>query len=368
MDTFDNYSTYKKVRHCGIDLLRIIAILLICFSHANQTMRDIVVFPRYNFENGIVYFFNNLGTIGNILFIISSSYFLVDKPKSNGQKVVNILMDTFFISIIILVGFLVLGYKLDWETIVHQFFPNIFQLNWFIPCYILFYILSPLMVYALSCLSKKSHFVLVLGSLIIYGCLSIFNLAPVGSYLLQFFYILNIVAFIKWHVPSLFRRTKLNLLVFMFGMILTYGLYIGFIFLRPYNAFFERFCFFSLYSPLLVFSLIALFGLFENMKFQNKFVSYLSTCSLFVYVIHENDLLRSIIRPMYYEYMITNFGENLALVYMLICGLFMFIAGFVLSVIYKETLHRITVAASNKIYNLLKKVFNSFYNKIFKNA
>ena len=39
------------------------------------------------------------GPMGNILFVICSSYFLVDKTKSRAEKAINILFDSMVISI-----------------------------------------------------------------------------------------------------------------------------------------------------------------------------------------------------------------------------------------------------------------------------
>ena len=124
----------------------------------------------------------------------------------------------------------------------------------------------------------------------------------------------------------------------------------------------------NLLSPVLLLPLICLFNIFAKMNFQNKFISYLSTCSLFVYVIHENYLLRTITRVNFYNYCLSTYGEQLAIVYMLICGSFMFICGFLLAVIYKESIHRLTSKFSILMANLYAIAYNFIYNKIFKES
>ena len=355
-----------KKRHSGIDLLRIIAILLICFFHANQTIRGMVDFPTYSLSNFISITMNSFGTFGNILFVICSSFFLVDKSKTRAEKAINILLDSSIISIIVLCGFLISKEPLTLQTIIHQVFPDVFGMNWFVPCYVIFYLLSPILIIGLKQLPKKVHFGFVIFSIIVYGLLSMISLNPVGSSLFQFFYILNLVAFIKWHASSFYNYKKINLLVFILGMVITYAGIFGFLFLTKHNSFFERFSFASMYSPFLVVALIALFNVFEEKTFENKFISYLSSCSLFVYVIHENYLLRSILRVRFYNYMISNYGENLAIVWTLICGIFMFVVGFILAVAYKESLHRLTNKLSRIVNDGINKVFGRLYLKFFK--
>ena len=352
-----------KPRNVAIDLLKIIAILLICLSHASQTLRGLYEFPFYGPSNIVSTLFYSFGTIGNVLFIICSSYFLVDKGTARGEKALNILFDSTLISISIMVGFLVAREPLTWDTIKQLIFPDVFATNWFVPCYVIFYLLSPIVVHGLKHLNDKQHFCLIILSLIVYGGLSLISIFPVGSTLLQFFYILNIVAFIRWRAPFIYNHRVGNLVFFLVGIALCYLGYFGFIILARYNEHFNKMMFMQMYSPFVILPLIALFNVFVTFKFENKFISYLSQCTLFVYVIHENYLLRSITRVKYYQWAFAIYGESLTLVYMLICGLFMFVVGFVLAIIYKETLARLTSIASRKVSILIDKVLSWLFTK-----
>ena len=356
----------NNIRFSGIDLLKIIAILLICFTHANQTLGNFINFPTFSISNAVFMACSTFGSMGNILFVICSSYFLADKTKTSGEKAINLLLDSMTISIIILSCFLLSGSRFDPATIIKQVFPDVFALNWFVPCYVVFYLLAPIVVFGLRNLSKKAHFCIVLISLASYGLLSFIKLEPVGSNLLNFFYILNIVSFVKWHLSDVSKKTSINFAVFIIGMVILFSFYLGFILLAKHIDFFSNFYFFSMLSPLQLVPLIALFNLFCNMKFNNRIISYLSTCSLFVYVIHENFLLRSITRPYYYEHMFSSYGDSYAIVYMVSCALFMFFVGFILSVIYKESVHRLTKKLSHFLYLFGKKVYHLFYYFVFK--
>ena len=362
----------RVMRKSGIDLLRIFAILLIVFSHANQTMRGIVVFPNYSPLNFVSLGLTQFGNIGNILFVICSSYFLVDKTRTRTEKAINILIDSVLISVGILVGFLIAQQPLSKETIVWQILPDIFKMNWFVPCYVVFYLLAPIVVMGLRQLSKKAHFILSIVLMVVYGILSMLTLHPVGSMLFQFFYLLTLVAFIKWHIPSIYKYKKINLLIFGVGIIISFAGFFGFQmlywhnpnWLNPNIAIID---FNSAYAPILVIALLCLFNVFAEMKFENGFISYLSSCSLFVYVIHENYLLRSYTRVEYYNFMVSHYGgDNLMMVWMVICALFMFVVGFILAVGYKESIHRLTGKLSSWLNNLLLKLFDSVYKKLFK--
>lgn len=225
-------------RQSGIDLLRIIAIFLICISHANQTLRGMYVFSPFSANELITLGLAPLGTVGNILFVVCSSYFLVDKNRSRLNKAINLLLDSTLISISILVSFLISKQPLDGFTIFRQFFPDIYRMNWFVPCYVIFYLIAPIVVAGLKHLTKEQHLAILLGSFVVYGLLNVLSLTPFGSELLQFFYILNIVAFIKWHKPNIYSHKKGNFLFFLIGMIICYSAYFGIALLSTKYAFF----------------------------------------------------------------------------------------------------------------------------------
>ena len=357
----------KPSRHSGIDLLRVIAILLICFFHANQTFANTIGISQLdNFSKIITLGFIPFGTIGNVLFVICSSFFLADKTKTRTEKAIGLLFDSMLISICILFGFLISGESLSLKTIIYQITPDLFKNNWFVPCYVIFYILAPIVVLGLKQFSRKAHFGLVIFSFIVYGCLSMIDLAPVGSNLLQFFYVLNLTAFVKWHCPSVCINKKTNLIIAIIGIVITYIGHFGFALLAKYISFFGRIEFVNMYAPILVISLVCLFNAFKEMKFENKFFSYLSSCSLFVYVIHENYLLRRITRVSYYEWAVANYGISSGIVYVVACGVFMIVVSFVLAAIYKESLHRLTNKLACAINNFIGRIMDWLYLRLFK--
>lgn len=86
-------------------------------------------FARLDIQNIVLLIFRYVGQIGNVIFIICSSYFLLESKKANAKKVLYIIFDTFFISIAFLIFFLLLGYDLSAKEIIEQFFPITFKNN-----------------------------------------------------------------------------------------------------------------------------------------------------------------------------------------------------------------------------------------------
>ena len=235
--------------------------------------------------------------------------------------------------------------------------PDIFALNWFVPCYVIFCLLSPLLSLGLKQLPKNGHMSLVLILAFAYGLLSIVGMPPLGSRLFQFIYIFIITSYLKWYPIKLLSTRKKSFIVFAIGIACNYILSFAFYALKSKFELFEIFDFFSFYNPLLVLSLLGLFFFFEKKQVSNKFISYVSSGTLFVYVIHENFLLRTITRVYYYNYWTERIGESTLLLAVLACGLFMFVCGFGVSIVYKESLHRVTNKISYIISNEIKNLF-----------
>ena len=105
---------YRVSRESGIELLKILAMFFIVVSHVIQTISN----PTIAYENTdyIINLSNatsnvqlfalsvaqSFGVLGNIIFIVCSSWFLCDKTKNNKQKFLCLLFEVWTFSIIFL--------------------------------------------------------------------------------------------------------------------------------------------------------------------------------------------------------------------------------------------------------------------------
>lgn len=111
--------TSVKQRQSGIELLKIIAMVLIVvfhcemsFNRENSPFLQFVDFskPTTNitiFFTQIIYYF---GSLGNAVFWICSVWFLVDSDKIKLNKIAHIILNVYVISVIFLLIFLGGGY------------------------------------------------------------------------------------------------------------------------------------------------------------------------------------------------------------------------------------------------------------------
>lgn len=343
----------KEERKSGVELLKIIAICLIVIYHVNFTLRSYVNYNDYTRDLVFLHLFNYFGHIGNNTFIVSSSWFLYEtSSKVKPKKVINILLDSMFISILICLLFCIMSNTvLPIKKIIEQFIPDIFQTVWFIPCYVIVYMIHPLLNAGIFSLKQTEHLILCVISYLLYGILGLFELQPFYNYMVAFINIYFLVSYVKKYLPDFCNNTRINLLLsVIFSIILLIIILFGnndiFAFNHLYNA---------IITPLVVF----VFNVFRNFKIKSKLINYLSSLSMLVYCIHENILLKTYVRPILCEVFLSVFGNRYVLICLCLSAIVLFIS-ILSSIIYKKTIGLIAERLSVKI----AEYYNDFADNI----
>ena len=148
----DNLKLNAKPRQSGIELLKVVAIFLIVISHVVQTLVEgpapwgISIYgPLTNattFTLGLLFY---CGALGNLIFFSCSVWFLLDKSRTNYEKVIRMILDIFVISILWLVPVLLWKQgEISSDLVLRSCFPTYFENNWYMTSYILFLFCLPL--------------------------------------------------------------------------------------------------------------------------------------------------------------------------------------------------------------------------------
>ncbi len=348
-------NTFSNQRNSSIELLRIIAIILICLSHAYQTSQKF-----FDYSTNDLRWFSIIGytgQIGNMIFVFCSAYFLCSDNSIKLKKIADLLLNSMSISIIICLIFLISGAELSAEIIVKQFLPDLFFNNWFIPTYLILYILHPLLNYLID----HSHF--WLQTIVCIAILSILSIPTIFisingiNTVLGFVFLYYLTAYIKKNLQNKKYFAIINNFVFVVFIVL-------FIVIKCIEIVNKHYLFtFSTnndfyFSPILVISTLSLFFIFTRFAFYSKIINYLSTCTLFVYLIHENFLLRRILRPKFFAYIIEAF-PNQHITIIIICSIAMLVSSYILAIIYKHTMSKVI----NKISSQLDSLSHTFHPK-----
>lgn len=358
------------VRNSGVELLKVFAILLICMSHCVQTLENYADFLVSVEEPQllILKILRHDGNFGNVIFVICSSYFLLKSTKSKKEKAVGLLLDSQTISVGMFALCGVLGALLSvpieytFEYVSSQLFPDLYEQVWFVPTYVAFYLIHPYLNEFIGRIGRKKHFEICLLIVVFYSIASLINAYPLYSKFLGFICIYFLVAYMALYCEGFMKNKKKNILIF-FASALTF---LATVIVRNYLGF--KFEIFETY-PVVSFMLSAvtlpmfmsLFNLALNTSFKSRFINNLSSCSLFVYCIHENYIVRTVIRPAIYEALIDSFGEDNLLIYAFVMFAMVVILSFIAANIYKKTLHKLTAKLSIKVTGRLSSLLSKLY-------
>ena len=197
----------QKQRQSNIELLRVISMLFILIIHSNYMGINTVYQMNYNIEAFIRFFIEAIGIIGVNCFILISGYFGIRLRKNNLAK---IIFQTYFFSICALLIY-ILQHGID-ETSGNIYIRCLFPLSnyiWFLPCYLLLMLFSPILNKYLEQTSIKKIFIL---TSIIYGITYFWTTIwkqniGFGGYSFNFFLLLYMIGHLirryrEEHIPN----------------------------------------------------------------------------------------------------------------------------------------------------------------------
>ena len=359
----------KKERITSFELIKVFAIVCICFCHSIPAERIEYHVATSDSWLFLIMLFRQLGSVGNALFMVASTWFLIDSDKVNVGKVKQMVADNQFISLICLVAICVAGYQLPYKTIIKQVFPFFFGTLWYITCYVLYYC-----AHGFVNRSLRGFAVNPLLPLFLILCLDCVFFIVGGFYFTEFVGFIMIHVF-TWYLKEWFADKSdclkknwgkgllfVGLLCWIFGAVFFNIVGLKFDFLGD-----KFYCWNRFYNPFILAMAYGLMILAEvyRKKFQSNMVNMLSGLSLFIYMFTGNQLLRVYADNSLYDYVVEIFGSS-----MFVCALFVIffsvskiIMGVGISFLYKKSLGRLTQTVSRKecdyisrrIENLLEK-------------
>ncbi len=373
----NQFTRLKKRRNSGIELLKIAAILMICLAHSVQTCGNYVDIhnPSSDVQTVLMNFLLFGGQLGNNIFLVCSSFFLIKSSKAKPEKAVNILLDSQVISIImfLLVTSFAAVFSISLVTndplnyYMSQIFPDLYEKVWFVPAYVFLYLIHPALNLVIKSISQKAHLCVCSVIFIVYGLLGYFIAEPLYSKILALVFIYLCTAYIYTYCNNFADNLRKNvvftvIILLAFLLVFIVNNYIGFTF-GPHIKYDNFSRLLSVFNFCLA---IGLLNCFRHLKIQSKFINYISSLSLFIYCIHQHQLVVSFIRPVFIKRISVYLNNNYFL-----CALFLFVTvavvSVILSAIYKETFHKLLEKLSFKIKNIVSKILDkviAFNNRL----
>ena len=369
----------KKERESGIELYKVIAIFLIVLSHVIQTLTE----PNYVLGIGegtfiniatattdldvlLLALFRICGALGNNMFFICSAWFLVNSKKMSLKKVIHMVLDVWIINMIVFWGLHAIGIQFQISDTVRTFFPTTFANNWYITCYLLFYLIHPFLNRMLEQLNISEHFALTSFLFMIYFIIPVLPLEEINLFfaneLVIFLATYVIVSFIKTYKNEWTENLKLNKGI-LFVSIVSYVvliLSVDYLGLRT-NYFLNRLVRWNMNNSLFMF-LIAFssFNMMKKKKFINRTINYFSSLSLLVYIFHENLAFRRYFRPVIEFSILRRFGIEHAFICAVFMAVSLAILSFIISAIYKIFFTKIVSKLSSIISQNIQTLWEKY--------
>lgn len=147
----------EKKRNAGLDILRIVSMLMITMLHALGKggalwETDMMTFNWYYSWGleAVCYGATNC-------YVLISGYFLAASKEMKWKKIFSIMAEVWAYSVAVLLILLAFGFRPDRYQIIYSLVPFFSKTYWFIDAYILMYVLHPFVNRLLDHLSQKEY-------------------------------------------------------------------------------------------------------------------------------------------------------------------------------------------------------------------
>lgn len=373
LNSGENPACTPKKRNSSIELLKLAAMLCIVISHVAQTLgtpRPELLYPADVFFDTvhtartvpqfIILLFRHLGAFGNLLFFTCTAWFLCGSGRTRRSRIFQIAADVWMLSVLSLAAFFAAGFRLPWKKVFMLFFPTTFGINWYTTCYVCFLAAVPFLNNLIGRLERRELLKACLVFCAVY--FGICNVAASFYYyteLVLFIALYFVVSYIRLYAPQAAENVRLNLFVFAVSTVLLFLLIFLTNALGFKSSFFERN---ALHwarnnNPLMILAAFSLFNLCRSKAFYSRAVNYVSSLTLFIYLIHEGLIVRECVRPRIWLELHSRFGYSHIAVLTLAFALCLFAASTAAAAVYKETLSCLTKKAAQTAEQLARNIF-----------
>ena len=357
----------KKQRESGIELLKIIAIILIAITHVTMTLGKQEYTGGYrtastDIQHFMMSLFYYVGVLGNGIFFIASAWFLTSSKRVKKDKLFQMLMDVWIVSLLFLAIFLLAGTNIKTADIIYSLFPTTFSNNWYATDYMIFYLIHPYLNLVIDKMEQKEHLIANGIATFLYCMLNMIRHDLMESTgLVTFIVIYFVVAYVKKYRMERADNTRLNRIGFAIGF---FGLLL-LLFLTNVIGLKNDFIGQQMLhwaknsNPLIILMAFALFNLFRNMHFKNRVINFIGSITLIIYITHENLLVREYLRPVIWSSLYERYGMDHLVLQVLAFAAVLFLTAVFVSTLYKITIQRFTGRLASEFSGCLDKRIGS---------
>ena len=363
----------KTERKSNFELLRIIAmfgiVLYHCYIHSGFTTDTSAV----NGVEIIIQVISMFGIVGNVVFTLIAGYFLVNCKDVKKRKIIKIILQVWFYSLLFLIVFKKLNIiDIEVKDVIKNIIPLSYGTNWYITFYFLCYIFSPYINIALRGITKESFKKMLLIMFVVWCLFATINSNLfLNSKFVYYIFIYCIGAYIGLYEKDILISKKKSFIFFVLSILVTVLtiIILHILKLKYVNIYtFGIKRIFRTHQSIFMFFIgLFMFLNFKNINIENnKIINTISSCTLGVYLIHENYFVRKWIWKGFLKLSSIQY-EPKVIIYILLSCLILFGICIVIELIRKKTIEKLYMKyiekneeklerCEKKIANLLNKV------------
>lgn len=296
----------NESRNYSLDLLRIISMLMIISLHFlsyNPALAEIELFSITGILKRILHSFSLISV--NCYILISGYY--ITKFKFSLEKLLKLLLEVFFYSVLLYLLFLQNGLaKFSIKEFLFAFAPTLTRQYWFVTSYVGVFILSPVIRDIINILERRTHALIIfIGFLLFVVYYNLFFFCDNlnfggGTGIVWFIYLYFCSSYISKYSVGKNKRNFLQYAVCSIAALGSELMFILLYFITKKSIFVEGSTIFnSVYNSIFVFlSSILCFKMFANIHIDiksniiKKIINIFAKESFAVYLIHENKYMR----------------------------------------------------------------------------
>lgn len=342
-------------RESGIELLRIIAIIFIVLYHSVA----LPVMTDSYYESVLRTLAYQNGKLGVNIFIIISAYFMIDKHITI-KHILKIYLPALFYSLLFYFFSVQKGLiAFDFKQFVTFLFPIYFCKWWYVSCYLILMLLTPILNMFIKSLTKKKHLIICLSLIFFETILAYFKQILTGEFFGIPYFNELFIFIILYFIGSYIKLHSVDLNSFLL-IIISLLLFVIFkIFLPLFGLQDEALYMNSVGNMILS---ISLFLIFKKIKFKSKFINTISSTTYGIYLIHFHDIFRWFIWTYAYKIAIKYFSHY-ALVYIFSVVIVLGFC-FAIDLLRQLTIHKFALKLIDKILNKVKNKKSDLKNFI----
>lgn len=367
-------SSSKRERTSGIELIKVFAVLLIVTSHVVQTLyfgNEYILYSDYavnlthattDFQTFVLIMLQYSGSLGNSIFFLCSAWFLLESKKADSIKLMTIMFQMWSVSSISLAVALLIKGNIPFKLIIKSLLPFNYATNWYVGCYVLFYAIHPMLN---TCIASLKQVDLLRAATVMGVLYCGFNYIHTSFYcssLILWIAIYFIVAYLKKYMISVCNDLKKNVVFLILGsMGNIFMIFVTNILGQKIAIFSEEMLRWnSNSSPFLLLIAFSLFNIGRHLHFKSKFINYISSLSLLIYIIHENLLVKTYIRPFLWQFIYENFGYDRIVCWAMLMIIVIFVVSVILSILYKCTIQKVITYLIPKVRDAARKIYKKY--------